>query len=192
MKPKKGKRNKTLAVSITAEEKAALQEDFRNTNQRVFSDYIRALLKREPVVRKYRNQSLEDLHLTVIGIKAELEEVCRNFARGVERLKGLRAGVGMAGLAAEAGAVEGVIGATATGERAAVEGTGARATSTGAMEGATPEVEGATPVVVGATAEVVALLVEEELALKAEVMIIKSTLIKLYEKCLQESDLSQR
>jgi|SRR5579859_3821165 len=89
MKRRKELRNKTLAVYVTATELAALKEEFKSTTHRVFAEFIRARLREEPLVRKTRNQSLDNLHHGLIGIKAELETARRSFTEAVNRFKSL-------------------------------------------------------------------------------------------------------
>jgi hypothetical protein len=75
MKRTKEKKTRELRVHMTASEYAALQIKWRETTHRTFSDYIRNVLDGEPVVKRYRNQSLDDLLEVLVGIKNRLEDI---------------------------------------------------------------------------------------------------------------------
>ena len=92
MKQKKELRKRILVVHLTPTEYEDLREKFTFTTYRIFSDYIRALLQRKPVIKKYRNQSLDQFELTAIGIKQQLEALRRSFSEAVQRLRSLPPG----------------------------------------------------------------------------------------------------
>lgn len=56
-------------------EYAALRAGWRNTTVRSFSEYIRSILCRDPVVKKCRNASLDEILETLIDIKNEVTTV---------------------------------------------------------------------------------------------------------------------
>jgi hypothetical protein len=78
-----------LVVHLTPTEYATLREKFKTTTYRIFSDYIRGLLSGEPIIKKYRNQSLDEFELTAIQIKRELENIRRDFGNALQHLKSL-------------------------------------------------------------------------------------------------------
>ncbi|WP_188932187.1 hypothetical protein [Puia dinghuensis] len=92
MKQKKELRKRILVVHLTPSEYADLREKFTSTTYRVFSDYIRGLLHREPIIKKYRNQSLDQFELTAIGIKQQLEALRHSFSARVQQLRSLHPG----------------------------------------------------------------------------------------------------
>jgi hypothetical protein len=87
MKQKRERKSKTLAVYVTPTELAALKERYAQTTHRIFAEFIRAILQQQPVIKKVRNQSLDDVHLSLIGIKNQLEIAQRSFTAAVESLK---------------------------------------------------------------------------------------------------------
>lgn len=93
MKREKELKSRGLGVLITISEYNSLQEKFKSTTFKVFSDYIRALLRQEPVVKKYRNQSFDDILQALVKLKNEVEGVGRNFSDAIDTLKSLAPGV---------------------------------------------------------------------------------------------------
>lgn len=71
MKIKKGKelKSKELRVNMTASDYAALRERFQSTTHRCFSEFIRCHLRGEPVIKKYRNESLDAILEALVDIK---------------------------------------------------------------------------------------------------------------------------
>lgn len=90
----KKKENRSLAirVNITPSELARLKALFKETTFRVFADFARALLKKEPIVKKVRDQSLDDVLIKLAGIKNDLELVRCNFTAAIERFYSLPPG----------------------------------------------------------------------------------------------------
>jgi hypothetical protein len=81
-----------LRVQVTATEYHRLRDQFKTTTYRGFSKCIRALLEREPMVKKYRNQFLDDLYQGLVGLKNEVDGCGRSFGDAVEALKLLHPG----------------------------------------------------------------------------------------------------
>jgi hypothetical protein len=69
MRRKKEQKTKLLAVLMSESEYSNLQEKFRSTTHRGFSEFVRCVLRREPVVRKYRNASLDDILEALVDLK---------------------------------------------------------------------------------------------------------------------------
>jgi len=79
-------RSKNLTIRVSPEEYAGLQEKFRTTTHRVFSDYIRDLLHQNPVTTRYRNKSLDDFLPTALALKNELQAIGKNINQAVKKL----------------------------------------------------------------------------------------------------------
>ena len=79
-------RSRKLTTRVTPEEYAGLQEKFRMTTHRVFSDYIRDLIHQRPVTTRYRNQTLDEFIPIALALKNELQAIGRNFNQAVRRL----------------------------------------------------------------------------------------------------------
>jgi len=73
------RRTERVDAHLTPSELAALTELFRSSTHREFAIFIRALLFRKPLIKKVRDQSLDDILVTLLGIKNELEIACRSF-----------------------------------------------------------------------------------------------------------------
>ena len=86
---RKEPRSKHLVVRLAPEEFAALQEKFNGTAYRVFSDYIRDLVRQKPVSVKTYNQSLDDFLPVALALKNELEAIGRNINQAVKKLNSL-------------------------------------------------------------------------------------------------------
>src|SRR5579864_1365997 len=80
-------RKRILVVHLTPTEYADLQEQFKSTTYRIFSDYIRGLLRQEPFIKKFRNKSLDEFELTAIGIKRGLETLRDRFSEAIHLIK---------------------------------------------------------------------------------------------------------
>jgi len=92
MKQKKEKLSKTLSVYVTPTELVRLKAQFQDTTYHVFADFVRARMAQEPVIKKYRNQSLDDILVKVAGIKNDLELIRCNFTAAVDRFYSLPSG----------------------------------------------------------------------------------------------------
>jgi hypothetical protein len=93
MKKKKEPKTKRVATYVTVSEYEALQHAFQNSACREFPEYVRLLLKKKPVVKKYRNMSLDDILQCLIEIKAGIESTDWNFAKLTAKLLQLPPGV---------------------------------------------------------------------------------------------------
>src|ERR1700733_11260163 len=85
-------RSRRIIVRITPDEYAGLQEKFKTTTHRVFSDYIRDLIHQRPVTTRYRSQSLDEFIPVALALKNELQTIGRNFNQAVRRLNNLAPG----------------------------------------------------------------------------------------------------
>jgi hypothetical protein len=88
MKRKKLK-TRNLVIRVSPEEYAGLQEKFKGTTHRVFSDYIRDLLHQKPVTVWQRNKSLDEFLITALALKNELLSIGKNFNQAVKKLNSL-------------------------------------------------------------------------------------------------------
>jgi hypothetical protein len=89
MKRREKSRTKKVTIYLTPEEHARLLENFHSSTHRKFAVYMRDLVHRQPVVVRYRNQSLDELLVILNKIKNELEVAGRNFNQAVQKLNSL-------------------------------------------------------------------------------------------------------
>jgi hypothetical protein len=82
-------RSRNFTIRLTPEEYAGLQEKFKTTTHRVFSDYVRDLIHHRPVTTRYRSQSLDDFIPVALALKNELQTIGRNFNQAVKKLNQL-------------------------------------------------------------------------------------------------------
>jgi hypothetical protein len=86
---RKAVRTRNLIIRVSPEEYARLQEKFKATTHRVFSDYIRDLLHQKPVTVWQRNKSLDEFLITALALKNELLSIGKNFNQAVKKLNSL-------------------------------------------------------------------------------------------------------
>jgi hypothetical protein len=89
MKQKAKTRTRMVTLYLTPEEYAGLQVKFHSTTHRYFNVYLRDLIYRQPIVVKYRNESLDDFLPIANKIKNELETVGKTFNRTLDKLNSL-------------------------------------------------------------------------------------------------------
>ena len=89
MKQKEQVRTRNLTVRVSLKEYAILQEKFKATTHRVFSDYIRAMLHQAPITVWRRSKSLDEFLPVAIAMKNELQDIGRTFSQAVKRLNTL-------------------------------------------------------------------------------------------------------
>ena len=86
---RKAVKTRNLIIRVSPEEYARLQEKFKATTHRVFSDYIRDLLHQKPVTVWQRNKSLDEFLVTALALKNELLSIGKNFNQAVKKLNSL-------------------------------------------------------------------------------------------------------
>jgi archaellum component FlaC len=82
----KSNRSQWLHLRLMPEELASIQEKFKNTTCRKFSDYARKVLLDHPVTVIYRNRSLDDFMEEMVRLKNELNIIGNNFNQAVKKL----------------------------------------------------------------------------------------------------------
>jgi hypothetical protein len=82
-------KSRNLQVDITPSEYARLQDRFRSTTYRVFAEFIRSLLRSEPMIKRYRNQSLDEILEVLVEIKNAVETAVHSLDDAIARIIGL-------------------------------------------------------------------------------------------------------
>ena len=82
----KSNRSQWLHLRLKPEELSLIQQKFKNTTCRKFSDYARKVLLSRPVTVTYRNQSLDDFMEEMVRLKNELNTIGNNFNQAVKKL----------------------------------------------------------------------------------------------------------
>jgi mobilization protein NikA len=91
MKRKKEQaRSKNMTVRLSPDEYEKLQEKFKTTTHRVFTEYLRDMLLQEPITIYARSKSLDEFLPVAIGLKNELNAIGKNFNQAVKRLQTLQ------------------------------------------------------------------------------------------------------
>lgn len=86
MKEQKINRTKWLHLRLTAREFDLIHNRFKKTTCPKLSAFARKNLLQEPVVLKYRNESLDDLIAHLIVLKNQLNPIGNNFNQAVKKL----------------------------------------------------------------------------------------------------------
>ena len=73
-------KTKVLRVHMTPSEYADLQEKYQSTTHRSFSQFIRSILRRDPVIKKVRVESLDRIHESLIDLKNAVTAVKGNLS----------------------------------------------------------------------------------------------------------------
>lgn len=90
MKEKQKNRTKWIHLRLKPDEYEALQKKFKQSTCPRLSDFARKNLLQQPVVMKYRNESLDDLILEFIQLRTELNAIGNNFNQSVKKLHTLQ------------------------------------------------------------------------------------------------------
>lgn len=86
MKEQKKNRTKWIHLRLTDREFDLIQNRFKKSTCPKLSDFARKNLLQEPVVLKYRNESLDDLIAQLIMLKNQLNPIGNNFNQTVKKL----------------------------------------------------------------------------------------------------------
>lgn len=86
MKEQKTNRTKWIHLRLTDREFELIQNRFKKSTCPKLSDFVRKNLLQEPIVLKYRNESLDDLITHLIVLKNQLNPIGNNFNQAVKKL----------------------------------------------------------------------------------------------------------
>lgn len=86
MKEQKTNRTKWLHLRLTDREFDLIHNRFKKSTCPRLSEFARKNLLQEPVVLKYRNESLDDLITQLIMLKNQLNPIGNNFNQTVKKL----------------------------------------------------------------------------------------------------------
>jgi hypothetical protein len=79
-------RTRWLHLRLTTEEYEVLHNRFKKSTCPKISDFARKNLLQKPIVKKYRNESLDELILELIQLRCELNAIGNNFNQAVKKL----------------------------------------------------------------------------------------------------------
>lgn len=83
---RKEKKTKWVHVRLTEKEEKTLDEKFRKSTCSQLSQYARKVLLSQPILIKYRNETLDSFMEEVIGLRQELNAIGNNFNQAVKKL----------------------------------------------------------------------------------------------------------
>ncbi|MBS4064064.1 MAG: hypothetical protein KGZ74_05865 [Chitinophagaceae bacterium] len=79
-------RNKWVTVRMNEAEYQLLEKNRKRTTEKTNSNYLRKLALHEPVTKLVRNQSIDEMTLSLIAIKKEINCIGHNFNQVVHKL----------------------------------------------------------------------------------------------------------
>lgn len=86
MEEQRKNRTKWLHLRLNPDEFEILNKRFKNSTCPKFSDFARKNLLQKPIVKKYRNESLDELILELVRLRTELNSIGNNFNQAVKKL----------------------------------------------------------------------------------------------------------
>lgn len=82
--------SEVLNIRISKTDREWILGQFEKTTERKLSSYLRKLILKEPLVKTYRNDSLESIIQTLIQMKGGLEGIANNHNQAVKKLQTYR------------------------------------------------------------------------------------------------------
>lgn len=86
MKKESNNRTKWLHLRLTTDEYNLLRERFEKSTCHGLSDFARKNLLGKPIIKKYRNESLDEMILEFIELRNGLNGIGNNFNQVVKKL----------------------------------------------------------------------------------------------------------
>lgn len=80
------KRTRVVGTRITEDEFKIIENGWKKTTCIKISDYLRKVIFNKPVVKAYRNKSLDDLIAELSLLRQELNRIGVNYNQSVKRL----------------------------------------------------------------------------------------------------------
>lgn len=79
-------RNRIIGLRLTMSEYSLIEKQWKKSNCRKLSDYIRRLIFNKPLVSSYRNRSMDEAMAELMLVRKELNAIGVNFNQAVHRL----------------------------------------------------------------------------------------------------------
>lgn len=79
-------KTKWLHVRLSNDEYRALSKHFEASTCRKLSDYVRIKLADKPIIKSYRDRSLDDFMTEMILLRTELNRLGNNYNQAVKKL----------------------------------------------------------------------------------------------------------
>jgi hypothetical protein len=90
MEEQTNNRTKWLHLRLKPEEYQKLYKRFLKSTSQKLSDFARKNLLKKPIVKTYRNESLDEFMAEIIRLKNELNAIGNNFNQAVKKLHTLQ------------------------------------------------------------------------------------------------------
>lgn len=79
-------RNRIIGLRLTMSEYGSVEKQWKKSNCRKLSDYVRRLIFNKPLVSSYRNRSMDEVMAELMLLRKELNAIGVNFNQAVHRL----------------------------------------------------------------------------------------------------------
>jgi hypothetical protein len=79
-------RNRIIGLRLTMSEYGLIEKQWKKSNCRKLSDYVRRLIFSRPLVSSYRNRSMDEAMAELMLLRKELNAIGVNFNQAVHRL----------------------------------------------------------------------------------------------------------
>jgi len=79
-------RNRIIGLRLTMSEYGSVEKQWKKSNCRKLSDYVRRLIFNKPLVSSYRNRSMDEAMAELMLLRKELNAIGVNFNQAVHRL----------------------------------------------------------------------------------------------------------
>lgn len=86
MDRKNQNRSRIVGVRLTVSEFNKLDQQWRNSTCRKLSEYARSVLLGKPIIRSYRNKSMDESMILIIQLRNELNAIGINLNQSVKKL----------------------------------------------------------------------------------------------------------
>jgi hypothetical protein len=79
-------RNRIIGLRLTMSEYGLVEQQWKKSNCRKLSDYVRRLIFNKPLVSSYRNRSMDEAMAELMLLRKDLNAIGVNFNQAVHRL----------------------------------------------------------------------------------------------------------
>lgn len=86
MSEKKEKRTRIIGIRLSPQEYKTVNKEWKTSGCRQLSEYARTKLFDQPIIKSFRNQSLDDLMLELIQLRKSLAGITVNFEQATKKL----------------------------------------------------------------------------------------------------------
>jgi len=86
MERKSQNRTRIVGIRLTDAEFNTLEQRWRESTNRKISDYLRSVLLSKPIIKSFRNKSIDESMIMLIQLRNELNAIGGNLNQAVKKL----------------------------------------------------------------------------------------------------------